>query len=438
MVDVYRYFPSYCTSLTMTSLPVSERKAVLGDVREALDIWIPRRKAAVLAMVTAADEIAAVGKSANTVKLVGSIVGAVGGLIAGTLGVVAIVATGGLGTLFVVAGVVAGLAGVGGAATTCLAEIRKAIQLLKLLKEVPEHKIDEEIDDYKTVIHNLERLHRIIKEKGKVKIPSQTWSRVSIGVAAGNVVVNLLMAYSFLSIHVAEVASNAAAHAATAAAIETTLLGLMGPSTEAVILSATRAAEMAAASTIVGALLKGISKNTTIAIAETAGKAAGEAAIEAIGKSATKEGARLAAEAAALPAARAAGRVVLKDSVKATGKTMGEVAAIAAGETTGIAGKTTGKSAVAVLDQVLGKSLPLLSFGFAVWDIYMEMEADWDLKHGTKEEIALRAKIKELKEEANKVVDKIYNFFVDDEMLTLDPMPVPFPDLVCTEPNNAE
>ena len=411
----------------MSSLSESDRRGILLDLHRSLTLWIPKRKATISSMEEILDEIATTSKDANIAKVVGSSVGIASGVVGGILGVAAIVATGGLGTPFVVAGVAAGVAGVGGAITTGGAEIAKAVKLPKLLGSAQE-KMDEEVDEYKTVIHNLGRLHVELTEKTKVSIPTHTMDKVSAGVNAMNAAVNLLAAYSFMCVHIAELASVAAAEAAAVAATKSTCFGLIGPSAKTVTMAATKAAKKAATSTAVGALLKGISKSTSKAIARAAGKAAGEAAIEAVGKCATKEGAKALAKAAARPAARAAGRAILKGSVKAAGEFTGKTAAKAAGKATGITAKTTGKSAGAAIGKAIGKSLPLLNFGFAAWDTYECVQGGIELANGCEEEKILKDKMQQLKEEANKIVKDIYNYFASEETMKLTLLEIPFPE----------
>ena len=394
---------------------MSSRKDILDDLRDALDDWIPKRKQTMKAMEELADDINTHGKVDNGVKIAGAAVGAAAGVAGGVLGLIAIFATGGLATPFVVAGAVAGVAGVGGAVTAGGAEIHKAFKLPSLLNEAQD-KLEGETDEYKTVIDNLARLHKTV-EKKKVDVPTQWMAGVSAPSNSAQAVLGLLSAYSSLQIQIAEAASIAAAEAAATVVAKQTALQIVGPTAEAVIEAATKAAKDAGTKTAVGAVLKGFSETTTEAIAKAAGKAAAEAAMDA-GKTATREAIQAAAEAAARPAARTAARAIIKEAAKEVGAVTGEVAA-----------KTTGKSAGAIIGKTLGRAIPFLNFGFAIWDTVEGGKAAYDIASGTSEEQTLREKIKQLKQEANKIVVRIYNFYADKEKPQLPHYAIPFPDV---------
>lgn len=86
--------------------------------------------------------------------------------------------------------------------------------------------------------------------------------------------------------------------------------------------------------------------------------------------------------------------------------------------------KTGGKSTVKAIGKSVGKALPLLSFGFAVWDTVETAIAGVELYQGPHEEHNVRKKVLELKEEANRIVIWIYNHFAAEEMFQL---PLIFP-----------
>ena len=136
------------------------------------------------------------------------------------------------------------------------------------------------------------------------------------------------------------------------------------------------------------------------------------------GKTATREAIQVAAEAAARPATRAAARAVIKETAKEVGEVTGEVVA-----------KTTGKSAGAIIGKAVGRAIPFLNFGFAIWDTVEGGRAAYAIATGTSEERSLREKIKQLKQEANKIVVKIYNFYAVKEKPMLPHCAIPFLDV---------
>ncbi len=127
----------------------------------ALTEWIPFRKETVKRMERVADEINTIGKITNGVKIGGSVVSVASG-------VLALFSTAGLATPIVIGVTVCGVVG---AIASGGAEMAKKVEFSKNF-EGAQSKIDEETDEYQTLIHELskmgekiEELERMIKHK---------------------------------------------------------------------------------------------------------------------------------------------------------------------------------------------------------------------------------------------------------------------------------
>ncbi len=281
--------------------------------------------------------------------------------------------------------------------------------------------MDREIDEYKSVIQNLNRLHEVIVEKNKLSTSANSKDQVT---AALGTAVKHLTSYVGLYTHIVEVTSAASAGVAKAAQL----------GTQVMTTPALAAAEMAAANTAVSAVLKGTSKATSIAIAEAVGKAAGEAAantaVSAVLKGTSNATSIAVAETAGKAAGEAVAKTVTVGAAKESVKAMTLVAARPVAETaaktvmkkksvqisaaaTKIAAKSAGKSTGAAVAKVITKSLPFLNFGLVALDTYETYKAGKDLAYGSSEENMLRNKIEELKDEANKIVIEIYNYLAE-------------------------
>ncbi len=208
-------------------------------------------------------------------------------------------------------------------------------------------------------------------------------------------VVNHLASYVTLWAQIVEVTDAASTGVATAAQL----------GTQVMTTSAFAAAGTATTNTAVSAMLIGSFKARSIAIAEAAGKAAGEAAGEAVVKTVTvgtaKESVKAMTLVAARPVAETAANAVMKKKAVQISATATKIAAKSAGQSTG-----------AAVAKVI-TSLPLLNFGLVALVTYMTYKAGKDLACGSSEENLLRNKIKELKDEANKIVTDIYNYSVE-------------------------
>ncbi len=91
------------------------------------------------------EKMASTNRLANGVKLVGSIAGVASGLVAGTLGLMAVFKKGEMAIPLVTAGGVAGVVGMGGALASGVADIIKDVVLSKLVPEEAEHKAVRDI-----------------------------------------------------------------------------------------------------------------------------------------------------------------------------------------------------------------------------------------------------------------------------------------------------
>ena len=83
-----------------------------------------------------------------------------------------------------------------------------------------------------------------------------------------------------------------------------------------------------------------------------------------------------------------------------------------------------GKATGVTIGKVFGKAIPLLNIPILALDTYDTITGSMDLHNGPDEERALREKMKELEEEANKVV-KTYNYYAEhtESMLPVTCLP---------------
>lgn len=410
----------------------NNRRGILIELRRTLIEWVPRRIETVEALKKALDDINCLGVIANTVKFYGAAAGAVSNAVAGFLGLVAILGTGGMATPLVVAGGVASVVGVGASVASGGAEVAKMTFPKKM--EEAEGKVRREVDLYKTVIHRLKDLGEIITEKLEVSIPRH--SKLDATAAALDTATNLLTAYSFMNVHVSQIANGAASGAAfyslnglarsanpvTSTASAAKIMKGLKKSKDVINLTSTKAAKTALDNSTVSWLLP---SSMTTGIAETAGKNGTDKAFKTFGQYADNIGGRLIldndwAEVAlrtttetAAPGAREGGRKLLAGS---TSKSAGSFAKSVAGE--------PAESVVGIV----GGCVPLLNFVFAAWDGYEAIKARTDIAEGTEQEKFLKQKILELEEETNRIVVKIFNVFADAERRDLRCIDIPFPD----------
>ena len=368
-----------------------ELKEIRRELSCAIDSWLPKRRETITALERIADKTQNHGRIANRFKLCGNAVGALSGFVSGALGILTIVSTGGLATPFVVAGAGATAAGIAGAVAAGGAEVTKSIVLSNLFQEA-QRSINKEIDAYLTVIINIDRLHRHITDKSRIDGGPGEFNYLSGARYFSDAVVNCMAACSnVLHNHFTRLASHAATKAAIATAQETAEV-----STEVLAKMAKIATSAAdeATNTTVGLLLKHMYQNSTELVIEAAGdKAASEVAL-AIGKSLSDEAVIAATvQTATVRAAKSAGKSIAKESVSMTGDVL----------------EAGGWRLISTGIQVANKLLPLVNFGFAVWDTVESVKAGYDIAWGCKEEMILREKIEQLKVEANSIINEIFN-----------------------------
>ncbi len=378
-----------------------QNEDILIKLRDALKDWISKREKTIAAMEELADDIKATGEVANGVKIAGSILG----VVAGIVGVAAIIGTGGLATPLVAGG--AAVAGLGAAGVTGTAEVVKSVKFASLLDEAGE-KIDGEFDMFKIVVDSLEPLYEANSDEGgEMKEPT----------SEKDLEYREALIFTRMYWRMKENGIKCAAHAAKEA-VEA-IVATKSTLPKAVIEAATEAAEDAAYIVILEFLFRGYKEGFHDPAVELAKKAA-EATIDTAGKSASKDGAdfskdklKVAAQAATYPVSKILVKRFLKNGAKGVGKVAGVVA-----------GKAAGKA--------VGRSIPLLNIGFAVWDTVDGVNAGVQMATGSEEENQLRQKIKSLKEEANTLVLKVYNYFADKERPRMPELDFPFPGTGCS------
>lgn len=357
-----------------TTVPSTSNQDTLQDVRSAIVAWIPRRKATIAKMERIAGEIKLAGEKLNKFKLASSCVGVISNATAGILGFGTIFARGAFPVPLAFLGGLAGMAGASGAFVSYGVDIIKAELLSKLLVQELQDDTYTEIDEYKSVINALARLHKAITEKNRLDYQPKSLS-CSVGQVTFKVALSFLTTYSFMKVYIAEIASTVAAQVAC------------GSSSSECIQAARNAAEGCS----VGAIVKGFSSDTVKAITEAAGEGAKNA-----------KNILVPAKEAAATAAREAARTGTRE-LNLPDFNLGLLA-------------------------IIGNTLPFLNLGAAAMDAYEGFKAGWDIISGMYEEKLLRKKIEELKSEANKIVVNIYNPISSQETLKFPPIDTPFPE----------
>ena len=374
---------------------------ITKDLRRAVNNWLPKRRETIKSLEQLADRIQYCGRIANGIKLGGNAVGAISGLTSAALGVATIVTTGGLATPFVVAGTVAAGAGIAGAATAGGAEVTKSVVLSSLLQEA-QKKVNKEIDAYLTVIVNISRLYIEITNKGNIDDLAECHYLTMGAIYFCDAGVNVMAACSnILHNYFTKLASHAAVKAAITTVKQTTEI-----TTEALAKITISAAEEAT-NTTVGLILKHMYQNSTEMVITAAGDTASEVAL-AMGKGLSDEALVAAVETATANAARSAGKSIAKESVNMTGEVL----------------DAGGWRLISTSLQVANKLLPLVNFWFAIWDATECVKAGRDIAWGSNEEKILRDKIEQLKDEANTIIDEIFNPTVSKNKLQIG---TPFP-----------
>lgn len=407
-------------------------RVALIDLQRSLLQWIPKRKETIRALEKALQDISSLSSTANSVKFYGACGGAAANAVAGLLGLVAIFGSGGMASLLVEAGTVASMVGTGGAAIQLGAELSKMDNFVVAMEEA-QNTIDREIDAYKTVVHKLGKLDELVTEKIEKGTHGHHPYKLNVSMATLNTAATLLSGYSFMTVEAAQIASASASNRACGTLLNSTrhpsskILSdatreiLKLPSRNDIQLATTKAAKGAIDQSTVGRF---ISTNMAKKLAETSGEISTEAAFDTVELFARKKGGELImdGEMAGLalhvtkettaPAAREAGRKVIEESTKSTAKNVGGVINDVVGTTSAFIGET------------LVNTLPLF---FAGWNVYEACQASSDIAEGSKEEKFLRRKIQELKQEANTIVDDIFNAFAAEERRELQRIDTPFP-----------
>ena len=151
----------------MSVSPTASQDAV-QDAYSAITAWIPRRKATIAKMEKIADEIKWTGAGLNGVKLASSCIGVLSS------------------TTFHKK-----LLGASGAFVSCSVDIIKADMLSRLLVEELQEE-DIEMDEYKSVINALAKLHKTITAKSKLCHYRPASLAISVGKAIFKVVLHRL------------------------------------------------------------------------------------------------------------------------------------------------------------------------------------------------------------------------------------------------------
>lgn len=319
-------------------------------------------------------KIKSTSKYINLAKLVGSIIGAVTGVMAGFLGAYTILGMGETNNLYIMIGIIA--IKIFGVVLSFGAEFMKIWKIPTLMKEA-QRKIDREREEYKTVIHNLERLHQVIVEKLEVFIPSYIkYEGLALVLLVPRSICDIPLTIYFTTIHIGRMIVGELVKVYFIVKERIDLICVVKMNPKAMIKTAIKAAENAIEKTFKEIRMKNVSNKTATNIVKNAGKAAGEAAVKTI----TTDGTDLY------------------------------------------------NPYVAVIGNVSESIFLLLNFVFAAWYVYDTVQVVRTLVWGSQEETALQDKVLELKKEANKVVDKIYNYYADQEMPQMEHIEVPFPE----------
>lgn len=359
--------------------------AIGKDLYTAICTWIPQRRATIKELEMIVNKISSKCKVANGFKFAGASAGLIASVAGLALDMVSILAPGGVAPHLLIVASVAGGIGFAGLLTSFLADLVKADTTKQI--EMVDDDFEAENDEYQTVISNFGRLNVTIIDKNHINIQQESL-KYPAGQTASKLAVTALNLNNCMHVYLAEHISTEAADS-VAQFVVRSLPAL--PSPHAVTTVGIKAADTATNSTCIGTFLKEVFNNTTKAMVETAGKVAAEKALETSKKGVTAIA--MEAKAASARAARRVGRGFVQETTTQLSSELTKTSL-------GIPSDAIGK--------VLGGSLPILNLGTAALGSYEVFTTGRGIAYGTKAEGKLRRKIRNLKGEANKIIDR-YN-----------------------------